>query len=183
MMEPFYPEELKELVRQLAHSGDLNLKPLDDLDNIWHGPLCLSLFFAIPAYLQYGLLTAIFVFPMCAAVMTYSMFQERVHKFILPYSDGEQVAADVNSAVYEFNPSFSRKNWHIYYIYKDKNAGQMVKGSTGWINKEDMIIPCPKEGDRIVVYTHPYKKKKSTMFIPNYFRLFCLSKSRLRSEP
>ncbi len=178
LTEFFYPEELKRIVAELRHKKDLNKKPVYSLNR---GFLFIVIIFPalisyLPFYKGYYFDTvACFVF--FSVIGYYLYFLPLVDFMIIPYSAGNNILGTVISSMALRNKSLKR--WQVEYVFEGN--GKKIQGKTDIYLDLNMGLYIPQKHDDVIIYFNPSNPKKNTLFIPNYFKKYCLSKSVLEN--
>lgn len=176
----FYPKELKAIIADLRAKGDLNEAALKEINqNVWFSFICSAVVSAIVLVKNSLLIT--FIFFICFGFLgCFISLRRAICMFSLPYTKGKIYKGVIRSARFgkDYNPS-APKGWRIDYSFVD-DKGRELKGSSDVIFKAHIGSYIPKNGEEIQVYVHPNNTSKHGIFLPFYFKRYCLSKSRIK---
>lgn len=175
--ELFYPKELKEIFADLRAKGDLNEDALKEIKkNVWFSFICSAVISLIILVKNSFLIS--FIFFICFGLFgCFLSLRRAVHMFAVPYTKGKIYRGTIKSARYgkDYNPS-APTGWRIDYSFLNDN-GDVIRGQSDVILKEHIGSYVSKNGEEILVYLHPHNPKKHGIFISEYFKKYCLSKS------
>ncbi len=177
--ELFYPKELKQTIADLRAKGDLNEAALKEINqNVWFSFICSGVVTAIVLVKNSLLIT--FIFFICFGLLgSFISLRRAIYMFSLPYTKGKIHKGVIKSVRFgkDYYPR-APKGWRIDYSFVD-DEGQELNGSSDVIFKAHVGSDIPKKGEEIQVYVHPNDTSKHGIFLPYYFKRYCLSKSHI----
>jgi len=171
-----YTPSLRKWIYQLKAEGDFRPEGLRRLHvrQKWTCIISILLFFMMYIYGQLNIITYILII---VPIYTYiSICYIVPNREIFPYSIGVSAIATVSHS--EYHTFKSRVGgWLVWYDFMT-DEGNIIKGSSKNIDKEDMYPVLPKEGNQVLIFYDVERPHKNTIFAPGIFDQSCISISR-----
>lgn len=151
---PFWPKEMKELVRKYKSKGTLNNKPIIHLNIITASVLLIYCGFSLAALYKFGNVYLFSVLLLLSLLLTWLQARMIFRRLLAPYSFGSKTKVKVKKVVVYDHKCNSKK---IYCVRVDTHKNEEIiigRISEKIWKKEDL----PQEGEAIDVYFDQDKK-------------------------
>lgn len=171
-----YIPSLRKEIHQLKAEGDFRPEGLHrmHIQQLWvfiiGSASSLILYLYEPSHIVTYLVYILFV------CIYFSIRYFTPHNEIFPCSIGASAMAVVSFS--EFHTmSLRTRGWYVWYEFAI-DGGRIIKGNTKRIEKEDMGLVNPEEGEKILVFYDVVNPRHNSMFAPGRFDQDCISNSR-----